>query len=259
MSAVYQFQWTFTPTDYFEDKIEIIRDDYRMTVLDGRAEATVNEEVYDTNPAIRDMMHSSLNDRFLGAQIVSFRAFDLSEPTRTRIHADGRRDVFIEVKSASLVLTGHAPDILITGADGTVVYDSKRQRVNTKKSLSELVAKHKATDTTLASLLKSQDSAVRDPQNELVYLYEIRDALSAKFGGKTAAIASLGISETHWTRLGQLCNDEPLRQGRHRGKSSPTLRDATEGELQEARTIARTMLELYLRLLSNAASACDDG
>ena len=77
-------------------------------------------------------------------------------------------------------------------------------------------------------------ASVRDPANELVYLYEIRDALSVKFGSDRGARIALAITSSQWSRLGQLCNDEPLRQGRHRGKTRVALRDASEDELFEA-------------------------
>jgi hypothetical protein len=90
---------------------------------------------------------------------------------------------------------------------------------------------------------------VRDPNNELVHLYEIRDALSVKFGGDNSARAAIAITASQWSRLGQLCNNDPLRQGRHRGKTGEALRDASEGELVEARGIVRAMIEAYLQYL----------
>lgn len=96
---------------------------------------------------------------------------------------------------------------------------------------------------------------MRDSNNELVHLYEIRDALSVKFGGETSARAALAITSSQWSRLGQLCNIEPLRQGRHRGKTSGALRDASEAELTEARGIARAMIEAYLQHLEASALA----
>jgi pimeloyl-ACP methyl ester carboxylesterase len=86
----------------------------------------------------------------------------------------------------------------------------------------------------------------KDPDNELVHLYEIRDALTERLPD---ARTKLGITRSEWSRFGQLANDEPLRQGRHRGTNVGNLRDATEGELQEARRIARKMIEAYLGLL----------
>jgi hypothetical protein len=82
-----------------------------------------------------------------------------------------------------------------------------------------------------------------------VHLYEIRDALSQHFGGGSAATAALQISSAQWSRLGQLSNNEPLTQGRHRGKQLGVLRDATNAELTEARDIARAMIESYLAYL----------
>ena len=98
-------------------------------------------------------------------------------------------------------------------------------------------------------MLKSYNASVNDPNNELVHLYEIRETLSKKFGGETVTREALGISRNEWSRLGQLANKEPLKQGRHRGKDVGQLRDATEGELKEARTIARALIEAYLKYL----------
>ena len=90
---------------------------------------------------------------------------------------------------------------------------------------------------------------MNDANNELVHLYEIRDALSRRFGGESPACQVLHISSTDWSRLGQLANSEPLRQGRHRGKNLGILRNATDAELTEARNIGRQFVEAYLEFL----------
>jgi hypothetical protein len=59
----------------------------------------------------------------------------------------------------------------------------------------------------------------------------------------------MGLNATDWSRLGRLANSEPLKQGRHRGKSAGGLRDASESELVEARNIARSFVEAYLMYL----------
>lgn len=92
--------------------------------------------------------------------------------------------------------------------------------------------------------------AVVDPNNELVHLYEIRDALAKKFGREGACCKVLHFSSSQWSRLGRLANSEPLNQGRHRGKSLGKLRDTTEAELQEARNIARNFVEAYFAYLA---------
>jgi hypothetical protein len=144
-------------------------------------------------------------------------------------------------------------DIQVKDKDGNIISDSKRERIEKKKSLAELVSTRRGNDAFLGPMLRSHAAAIRDPNNELVHLYEIREALSTKFGGANAARTALGIGNAEWSRLGQLCNDEPLRQGRHRGKTGGVLRDATDPELVEARGIARGMI---LRYLENAGDPC---
>jgi len=104
----------------------------------------------------------------------------------------------------------------------------------------------------VAALLASYTAAVNDPANELVYLYEIRDALSKRFKDDTSAREAMGLSRSEWSRLGQLANNDPLIQGRHRGKSFGALREASDEELSEARNIARKLVEAYLFYLEES-------
>lgn len=143
---------------------------------------------------------------------------------------------------------------LLTDKNGNVIADSKRDRIEKEKRLAEFIASYLPNDALLASLCRSKTAAADDPNNELVHLYEIRDALDTKFGGETSARTALGLSDTTWSRFGRLCNNEPLRQGRHRGKASAALQDATEGKLIEARGIAQAMIEAYLQYLGAFAT-----
>jgi hypothetical protein len=171
----------------------------------------------------------------------------------TRVHPDGRRDVFIEMEPGRVSIIGHPVDFQLCDKHGNIIADSKRDRIERKKDFADLVSTFRPSDATLVSLLQSYDAAVRDPNNELVHLYEIRDALSVKCGGDEEARSALGISSADWSKLGRLCNKEPLRQGRHRGNISVALRDATESELAEARQIARGMIYAYLLYLETLA------
>jgi hypothetical protein len=171
------------------------------------------------------------------------------------VHPDGRKDTLMELEAGHYTLSGDTVDFQHVDKNGNVVSDSARDRIEKKKRLADLVTKYSASDQLLGSLLKSYNASVRDPNNELVHLYEIRDGLSAKFGGENAARSTLAVSSAVWSRLGLLCNNEPLRQGRHRGKTASSLRDATEAELAEARAIARGMIEAYLEHLQSSSGA----
>ena len=247
-------EWTFSPPDYFEDRIDLNRDDYEMVIDRGKVEARIRPEVYDTIPSTRDDLHFALNDRFLGVQLLTHKPYELSKASMYRLHPDGRKDITVFVEPLVVTLSLGAPDIIVKDKDGNVISDSRKDRIEKKKELADLAETYRRIDPTTASLLKSSQAAVNDPNNELVHLFEIRDAVSKKFGGKSAARDALKISSTQWSRFGHLANDEPLKQGRHRGKSPGTLRDATETELMEARNIARRLVEAYLEYLERMSA-----
>ena len=251
MSVIVILEWDFSPPNYFEEPIEISRQNYVMTIEAGKATATINYATFNNNPSLREELHESLNNRLLGVQLFSHVPYELSSSKIFHIHPDGRKDIFIELSSVSCVMFAGSLDTLHTDKDGNIISDSKRDRIEKKRSLSELVITHKPNDPLVAALLSSYQTAVSDPNNELVHLYEIRDALSKKFGNEGKARKNLTITSSQWSRLGQLCNDEPLKQGRHRGKAIGTLRDASESELVEARKISLTMIEAYLQYLED--------
>jgi hypothetical protein len=248
MNKIVVLEWAFTPPDYFEQAIEVRRDDYVLRIENGKAEARVKPSAYDADPNYRLALHEGLNDRFLAVQVLTHRAYDLSKPSMYRLHPDGRRDVTLFVDSAHIKITGDL-DLFVKDKDGNVIADTRRDRIDRKKYFAYLVEKFRATDRVLEGLLNSYASAVRDPDNELVHLYEIREAVATKFGGERGARCTLGLGDSKWSRIGQLANDEPLKQGRHRGKKIGNLRDATETELSEARSIARLIIERYLTWL----------
>jgi hypothetical protein len=239
-------EWTFSPSDYFEEPITISRGDYSLVIESGTIRATIAAAVFETDLSMRTRLHESLIDRMHCIQLINHKPFELSKPNLIRVRPDGRRDIVVEPESGKLTLTSGVVDVRVTDKDGNVLHDSKRERLDRKRSLAELVNKHRPNDVLLKTLLATYDASTRDPNNELVHLYEIRESLAARFGGKTKTRTALGLSASHWSRFGQLCNSEPLRQGRHRGKNVGNLRDATEGELTEAQGIARSMIEAYL-------------
>ena len=255
MKEIIVLDWTFTPPDYFEEPISIVKDKYEMTIENGKVEARIEAKYFDGEPDLRMKFHESLYSRFLGAQILNKKPFELSKPSMSRIHADGRRNHYIFPESIPLTMTVGPADVIITDPSGKVIRDSRKERTEKRKRLAELVEKHRAQSPVLRSLLNSWSSSINKPDNELVYLYEIRESLSREFGGKKKTLRILKISnkswDKSWSRLGHLANEEPLKQGRHRGKHVDTLRDATEDELSEARVIAQKLIEKYLEYLDD--------
>jgi hypothetical protein len=92
-------------------------------------------------------------------------------------------------------------------------------------------------------------NAIKYPENEFSYLYEVREALSKEFGGEKSVINTLAIDKKDYKELGRLANHEPVRQSRHRGVNVKDLRDASQDELIQARSIARQMIMRYINYL----------
>lgn len=245
-------QWTYSPTEFFESSIEIARADYRVDIASGSISARFTASAFDADEQIKQRLHDSLFDRMRGMQLLTRKPFQLSKPRLTRIGPDGGCHIFLELEGAVLKLSGGLVDITATNASGKVVRDTKQERIEKKRELAELVAKYGSRDRVLDSMLKSYEISTLDPNNELVHLYEVRESISVAFGGESNVRATLGISHDDWSRLGLLCNNEPLRQGRHRGRNLGGLRDATEAELSEARNISRLIIEAYLQFLDNS-------
>jgi len=81
----------------------------------------------------------------------------------------------------------------------------------------------------------------------MVHLYEIRDALKKHYGSETAARRQLNITKTQWQRLGEIANDRPVEQSRHRGTHVVGSRPATSAELDVARGAARRLIEAFAK------------
>jgi hypothetical protein len=220
-----------------------------MVINDGKVEARLKRVNREEESQIRQELHESLNSRFLGVQLLTYKPFQLSKPSTYHLHPDGKRDVFIQVNSAVITITGNSVDLIVKDRDGNIVTDTKKERIKEKKELADL-AERFGKDPIVIALLQSHKNAITDPKDELIHLYEICDTLKSTFKGINNACSTLGISKKQeWGRLGKLANDEPLKQGRHRGQNAGNLRDATNAELNEARQIARKMIYAYLLYL----------
>jgi hypothetical protein len=135
-------------------------------------------------------------------------------------------------------------DLVTTNASGEVIRDTRAERIaGHKRFIASLLPK--MSNGTMRAMVDSYRNAIDDPANELVHLYEVRDAAREHFKDEEAARKALGISRNEWGDLGRLANDAPLKQGRHRGIHAPNLRDAASEELERARSVARKIIEAF--------------
>jgi hypothetical protein len=241
-------EWTFTPEDFFEVPYEHKGERCIFDIKNGKVIADVSALAATEYTNV----HDELNGLFLGAQLIEHGSYTLSDFVTVHTRSDGTRNIAVTARLGLVVAVSGKTDFTITDAQGNVKHDSRAERIRDRREIAALAAKHRADPIAMA-ILKSYRAAAEEPKIELIRLYEIRDALAKYFGSAHIARKVLGISDKGWRRLGQLADDAPLNQGRHRGKKVGELRDATEAELNEARKIAHAMIRAYLKQIREQA------
>ncbi|PZV09955.1 MAG: hypothetical protein DCF32_00865 [Leptolyngbya sp.] len=244
-----QLEWKYSPKTYLEEPISISFEGADLEIKDGVAIANIDPDLYHTDSSIREDLTRQIESRMHAVQIMTHKDFELSKPSRTDIREDGKKNHFLEIESCVITMSVGAVDLIVKDKNGNIVSDTKRDRLDKQEYFASLVDKHRNSDPTLDQMLNSYQKSVKDPDNELVYLYEIRDSLSEEFGSKTTAIKKLGITSNEWDEIGKLANTLPLKQGRHRGKAVGALRDAEMAELEKARKSVAYLIEKYLEYL----------
>jgi hypothetical protein len=246
MTSYLEVRWTFMPADFFEAQLTLTHSGYELRIEPGTIVATIEKSSLDEDPTLRASVEAYVSNMFLGVQVQTHLAFDLSRPTVMNIDADGARGHVIECEPGRAVASGSRVDLRYTREDGSIV-DSRAERIQRKQWLGRLAATLAPRDDVLSRMLRSYSAAVRDPADELVHLYEIRESAVQRFGDGAHTVSQLRLGKNAWSRFGQLCNILPLTQGRHRGKSKEALRAASEDELAEARAFAATIIETYMK------------
>lgn len=243
-------EWKFTPQDFFEAPYVIEEQDYKIEIHNGSITATISSAFYELRQDARMEFHDKINDLFLGAQVINFKRFSITKPAMHRLHPDGRKDISIFAEPfVCKISMSDSVDIIMTDKNGNIVEDTKSKRINSRKNFAELSAKYRRTDHVATSILESYNTAVNDHANEFVHLYEIIESLCGRFGNEKSLRDALGISKTYIGKLRRLANTEPVTQGRHRGKNPGNLRSADLAEKNEAREVARKLIQNYLEYL----------
>jgi hypothetical protein len=236
-------EWTFTPDDFLEAPLTITIDEGRIEFGGGKATVEMDEYVDPVPDTLIERIEARITEALLARQLLTHQQFQL-QPVHSIVREDdsGRRAVIMKAQAAEFLFLGYRADVLVRAPDGTIITDTKTERITNDAVFIERIRCAARRSPLVRSLLDSYSSAVRDPEDELVHLYEIRDAISRHYGGEAKARPALGITKAEWDVLGVLANAEPLEQGRHRGKHQ-VRRSATPAELERARNTARSFIE----------------
>ncbi len=251
MATVLELRWQYTPKTIFEEPLTAEFQGCHFVVDDGTVLVTLPMDAGETQSSLRRQVEAYVDSLFLGVQIATHKECQISRPSVSTLQDDGSRGFILECEPGVFLATGGHADLIYTQSDGNVV-DTRRERIQRTHGLSRAAASFGPKSEVLARMLRSYRSAIADVEDELIHLYEVLDTLSSSFGSQTDALHSLGMPKRDWSRLGQLCNVLPLRQGRHRGHVRQPMRDASSEELEEARRLAASFIKSYIDYLSRA-------
>lgn len=266
MESVVSLTWRYSPADIVVEGLGLDIEGHTLTVAGGLATLEIEGDAFDQDPTIQARAVDSLKSILDGFGIHYRKPVLVSTPQMVRKHADGHQTHYVDLEPAKVTVSVSC-SVTITDKDGNVILDDEEERKNIARAietqklekaqtLGQKLSKH-PSDILLARMVDSYKNSISNPNNELVYLYEIRDALAIKFGGEKDACSTLGLSGNAWGRFGLLCNNSPIYQSRHRGKkySESDMRHASEKELQEARDFALGMISGYINYLDTTSES----
>jgi hypothetical protein len=243
-----ELEWAYEPRDFFEVQYRTETGEYVLVADGGVLRVTLLKPRDPIDDGLPSRITREVEGLFRLRQLQVHRPFKVGTATIYQRHSDGTKSIFLSVGEV-LALRANVGqvDIVVRDSSGVVVQDSKADRIKKHTKLIDSLMPKLSSSASLSVLLESYDAAVNDPANELMHLYEIREALAKLFGGDADARQRLQVKED-WKRLGYLANEAPLKEGRHRGKHSK-LRHASAAELEEARRIARQLIEAFANQL----------
>ena len=227
-------EWPYTPGDFFEAEFTTTICGEHLLLKDGWARVEVSRAQDPIDPNLLQCLTDAVRTVLHARQLSSRRAFELHDP-RVHQRSGGRTKVEITVGDTLSVSVG--VDAILTDQDSSVLVDTRARRIESDHAQVASIAEKALRSPALRQLMEFYNAAVMDPDNELVHLYEVRDALAELCGSKAEAQRRLGIPCADWERVGKLANAEPLNQGRHRGKHLKYRRPASQDELRDARNI----------------------
>lgn len=240
--------WHYEPKDFFEEAFETESADWKLKIDAGIAEATIKSPIDPIPEALKESIEQTVKSIFGCRQIYAQQKYSMSAARLHQIRSNGDGTTFIELKVSARIAFASKADLVCVGPNG-VVQDTRRERIDAETAFVKLLSPLLGRSPLLQKMVNSYGMAVADPENELVHLYEIRDALVAHFNGDDVARKQLGLSKLRWNRLGELANHAPLKEGRHRGRSLSELRPAKTEELEDARSVARELITAFSRTI----------
>src|SRR5437773_3032904 len=214
-----ELEWPYKPADFFEAPYQSQTDAYTIVADAGTVLVTLAAPSDPISPRLQNQITKHVEGLFLARQLLVHRAFGLESVRVCQHRLDGGKKSemsfaakvsFVSATASEHLSTAEQCDVTVHNASGRLAQDSKSARIAEHTKFIDSVAPKLAGSATLDVLLESYKAAVADPANELVHLYQIREALAKHYGGNAKARRKLPISQQEWNRFNILANVLPL-------------------------------------------------
>ena len=239
------FEWSYTPKNFLEADHKLDFNGIEIHLSNGQISVIIEEKTLINAPHFVTDVEQAIMNFLNGVSIQSHSSFEISRKPTKYYNEDGSINKQVAIGgSTSYVMVGGQVDFKVLDKHGNVKRDSKKERIEVKKLWGLLTSN---VDGDNQKLINSYLNAIEDKKNELIHLYEIRDFVAKKLGGAKKAREILSVPKKDWDLLGDIANNRPIFEGRHRGKHAEQLRKATREELNSARKITKKILWNYLK------------
>ncbi|MBT5375619.1 MAG: hypothetical protein HOL15_02275 [Nitrospinaceae bacterium] len=244
-------RWSYSPITYFEGPFRFKENNCCWEFFDGSATATINAKYPVNKSQIKNDLNKRIESIFNASLIYNHTPYKVSEPFMEGY--DSKGNLWITPVPINLNLSVSGPNIVIKDSNGNAIEDMKGNRLRDIEEFAKLSIKYSG-DPAAQAILRNYKSAVGEPNSEFCHFYAIREVLTTRFWSATKVRSCLNLKKDDWTKLGKLCNEIPVQQGRHQGQKYEQFRKATNVELEEARIIVKTMVKQFFNYLQNSES-----
>jgi len=240
-------EWGYNPKTFFEKDIIIENEQYLIEISEGKI--ILAPKKYDPKIDHKDY-NNFIESHFISRMIDNRINYEIKEGAKIFEDENGRRDIHLKVETVSITATLSAKlSVTKYDKDGNIIFDSEQDEMKKKQEFLSQIQNVLDKYDVVPHLVQSYKNSIRFPNDELVYLYEIVDAIQTFFGGKSKALRVLNILNSEWSELGKICNKLPLKQGRHRGQMIGKLKDA-KSEIERARILSQKIIHSFINYLN---------
>ena len=182
--------WQYKPVNFFEVPFQYSDNQYILNMQNGNAESILSTPHEMVPEKVQKDIENKVLSFFNARMLLKHKPYELGSLNIRQHHSDGNIATLATIsgKASIVKLENGKIDFLLTDSSAQVILDTKAERVAKEESLIKVIASSTGKHPLINKLITSYKTAVSDPSDELVHLYEIIDALKKHFTSKANAI-----------------------------------------------------------------------